>query len=189
MPTYVMGPDDLPGFLVEDAEGRFETVVETLRREAKLRAPLVVQRLVDGEHPPPVDRGTYRRSFHVADVEGGVSVYNDAPHAPVIEGGRRPGSRMPPVDVIAEWVRRKGIGDQLVGPVQASYGPRQKGKRQKSDRARAVEEQQRGIALQIARKIAARGLPAHHILRRMDRELRPLLIAAIGAALDRGRRE
>ena len=52
---------------------------------------------------PPVDRGTYRRSFRVGKTPDGALVYNPLPYAAVIEFGRRAGSRPPPIDTIIEY--------------------------------------------------------------------------------------
>ena len=58
------------------------------------------------------DRGTFRRSWKSAPTERGVRVFNDAPYAGVIEGGRRPGARQPPSNVMEQWAKRKlGLND------------------------------------------------------------------------------
>lgn len=142
-----------------------DEAVTVIRKTVKLHGPRLVQAEIAAVSPHiPVDRGTYRRSFRFEDIPGGAVAYNFSPQAPVIELGRRPGARMPPLQVILEWVKRKKIGERIQGPVQQQSGPRQRGGRNVSDRRRAVENQQHWIALQIARKIKARGLPAHHIL-------------------------
>lgn len=183
MPTFIVSPEALADDLLATHKGALEEVVEAVRTTVKLHAPAIAQSLIDAESPKPVDRGTYRRSFRAQDVANGVVFYNSALHGPIIEDGRRPGSRLPPVDVIEDWVRRKGIGTTLTGPVQASHGPRQKGRKGTSDRARAVANQQHGIALMIARKIAARGLPAHHILARVEERLTPIVRDRIDKAI------
>ena len=139
--------------------------VEVIRKTVKLHGPRAVQEEISALARAPVDRGTYRRSFHFDDIPLGATAYNFAPYAVVIEDGRRPGQRMPPIDVIFEWVKRKGIGRDFIGPAQRQVGPIQRGARRRSDRQVEVSRQQWGIALAIARKIKARGLPAHHILR------------------------
>jgi hypothetical protein len=167
MPTFVHRPEDLARALAADGEASFGAVVGAIRTTCALRAPGIFQRLVDGEHPKPVDRGTYRRSLKVEKIERGATVYNSAPHAPIVEGGRRPGSRMPPLDLIAEWVRRKGVGVQ-VGPVRRG-------------RSRP-EVDVRGLAFVVARAIARRGLPAHRIFARLERQLTPVVQHAIADA-------
>lgn len=197
MPTYVVGPKDLGKQLEDFSHKRFEALVESMRTTVKVHAPRIAQTLVNQENPKPVDRGTYRRSFAADDVPGGVVFYNFAPHAAIIEEGRRPGAKMPPLQVIFDWVRRKKIGATLAGPVQDIHGPLQRvrtGKKTKKGqdafstkklqaRKHAVLNQQRFIALQIARKIAAHGLPAHQIVARTEHQLTPIVRRAISAIL------
>lgn len=56
-----------------------------------------------------VDTGRYLRSWkvRVLQKELAVRVFNDAPYAPVIEYGRRPGARMPPRGPIQRWAKRR----------------------------------------------------------------------------------
>jgi hypothetical protein len=91
----------------------------------------------------PVDRGAYRQSFKAAPIPGGAMLYNSRAYAGVLESGRRPGRKRPPVDVIAAWVLRKG----LVG--------RSGNTKPNRDERKAA----RSIAFAIARKIGERGLP------------------------------
>ena len=65
----------------------------------------------------PVDRGALRAGIYTelhgttfSDMHGMVAPsVATAEYASVMEWGRRPGSKMPPVTVIAEWLQRKGI--------------------------------------------------------------------------------
>jgi hypothetical protein len=151
------------GMLAKDA-------VKVIRKTVKLVGPRAVQDEISSLTRAPVDRGTYRRSFRFEDVKDGATAYNFAPYAPIIEYGRAPGARMPPVQAIYEWVKRKGIGDSIIGPIQRSRRGDQKRiggvATRRSDRGHAVDKQQWGIALAIARKIKARGLPAYLVLER-----------------------
>lgn len=150
--------------------GLVDEAVEVIRKTVKLHGPRIVQAEVQAVTPRiPVDRGTYRRSWRFEDMPGGAVVYNFSPHAPVIELGRRAGGRMPPLSVIADWVRRKGVGARR-GPQQQVMVTRMvKGKaqqvRKKLRFKRYTDSELRGIAFVVARAIKARGLPAHHILR------------------------
>lgn len=137
--------------------------VKTIRTTVKLRGPQAVQRVIGNLPKMPVDRGTYRRSFQFEDIPNGAVAYNFQLYAPIIEYGRRPGAKMPPVAMLFEWVKRHRIGAELIGPAQQVHGPHPRGRRG-NDRRDAVERQQWGIALQIARAIKARGLPARLIL-------------------------
>jgi hypothetical protein len=183
MPTYHVGPKDLGKQLETFAKRDFENLVEAIRVTVKVHGPRVVQQLISQESPKPVDRGTYRRSFQVDDIPGGSVLYNFAPHAAIIEEGRRPGARMPPVGAIYDWVKRKRIGNAIHGPVQTFAGPRRQGKGNRSDRQQAITANQMHIALMIARKIAARGLPAKRILARAEKILTPLVAKRIDQVL------
>lgn len=128
--------------------------VETIRRTVKLHGPRAVQAEIADAPRPPVDRGTYRRSWRFDDIPDGATMYNFSAYGSIIEDGRRPGTKMPPLAVIEDWVRRKGIGRQ--------YGPDQKGKRKVSRKLNDSEI--RGIAFVIARAIKARGIEGLHIM-------------------------
>lgn len=56
-----------------------------------------------------IDTGELLNSGHVVETENGYQVVYDAVHAATVEFGRAAGSRMPPLDPIIKWVRRKGI--------------------------------------------------------------------------------
>jgi hypothetical protein len=86
------------------------------------------------------DRGTYRMRWKAEPTAKGARVFNDAPHAPVIEEGRRPGARPPPSAVIARWAQRK---------------------------LHVPKKQAAGIGFVIARAIGKRGIPAKHVLGNM----------------------
>jgi hypothetical protein len=138
--------------------------VEVIRRTVKLHGPRLVQAEIQSVTPhQPVDRATYKRSFRFDDIPGGAVMYNFAPHASIVELGRRPGGRMPPLSVIEDWVRRKGIG--------LRSGPAKKG----SKFQRRTEAELRGIAFVIARQIRSRGLPAHHIIRLASQKLEKVI--------------
>lgn len=146
-----------------------EGAVKVIRETVKLHGPRAVQEEISALARAPVDRGTYRRSFRFDDIPLGATAYNFAPYAAIIEEGRRPGQRPPPIGPIIEWVKRKGIGRQ--------YGPNQAGKRKVS---RALSDREaRGIAFVIARAIGKRGVPAHHILEAAAVEIDRAVRAAI----------
>jgi len=139
-----------------------ERAVDVIRRTVKLHGPRLVQEQIASLAPRmPVDRGAYRRSFRYEDIPGGATAYSSAPHAAIIEEGRRPGARMPPVAVIAAWVRRKRL-------VEGSGAARARGERQ--------------AAFLIARAIKVRGLPARHVLALASRKLDSIVRAELGKA-------
>lgn len=66
------------------------------------------------EDEVPVNTGALSQSFisevtgsQIADMEG--RVFSPLAYAIVIDQGRTPGARMPPIDAIELWVKRKGI--------------------------------------------------------------------------------
>jgi hypothetical protein len=145
--------EQFKGELARDAELP-KKAVAVIRRTVKLQGPAAVQKEIASFSRQPVDRGMYRQSFRFEDIPDGATAYNFAMYAPIIEYGRRPGQKAPPIEAIMAWVLRKGIGRQ--------FGPNQAGKRRvtgKLDESRA-----RGIAFTIARAIKKRGLPAHLVL-------------------------
>lgn len=156
------------GRLVDEAVG-------LIRKTVKLHGPRLVQAEIQSVTPrQPVDRGTYKRSWRFEDIPGGAIVYNFSPHASIIELGRRPGGKMPPLSVIQDWVRRKGIG--------LRKGPKQKGRGFK----RRTDAELRSIAFVVARRIKARGLPAHHILRLASAKLARVVGEELAKGLGKG---
>lgn len=195
MPAFTINPKELGRILTEDHARMVEASVRAIQTTVALHGPRIAQAVVASANPPPVDRGTYRRSFKAQKVANGAVFYNFAPYASIIEEGRRKGAKMPPVDVILAWVKRKRIGATLVGPVMAarggstrfvrktSQGTRTSSARKPGARRLAIEAQQKGIALAIARSIGRRGLPAHHVLAITEATLTPLVEDAIDLAL------
>jgi len=83
---------------------------------AALRSVALMQRLTDRAAPAnpggtgtggAVNSGHFRRAWNASALPDGAELFNDAPYAGVIEGGRRPGTRFPPVEAIARWVQRR----------------------------------------------------------------------------------
>jgi len=145
------------GMVVEDA-------VAEIRRTVKLHGPRLVQEEIASISPPPVDRTIYRRSWKFEDIPHGAVIYNYSKHGAIIEEGRRPGAKAPPIAVIADWVRRKKL-------VRGS--------------GRAAEAEIRQAAFLIARAIKRRGLPARHVLQLASRRLEPIVRQALERRLGR----
>ncbi len=115
---------------------------------------------------PIFDRGTYARRFKARRLPEGAELRNDAPHAGVIEFGRRPGRRPPPVAVILRWVRRVGLDVSGLASKRRGVRKKSKGKRARKGRVQGVRRAQAQVAFLIARAIGRRGLPAHAVFRR-----------------------
>ena len=94
--------------------------------------------LVERTQKMAADTGRLAASWTVVPLEGqvGHAVVNPLVYAPVVELGRRPGSRPPPSSVIARWLQRKGMS----------------GKEAKQ------------LAFVVARAIGRRGIRGKHIL-------------------------
>jgi hypothetical protein len=84
-----------------------------------------------------VNTGEFRQRWRVVNIEGGSRVFNDHPAAPVIDGGRRRGAKMPPLAPIVAWLQRR-LGKSL--------------------------EEAQAMALPVARAIKYRGLEGRQIL-------------------------
>lgn len=73
---------------------------------------VILTEVIPGLNPQPVDKGMYRAGWRAKKVTGGAEVYNNTPHAPIIEYGARAenikvGKAM--IDALTKWVIRKGI--------------------------------------------------------------------------------
>lgn len=139
MVTLRMNIRQLPGWL-KKLHRQYPIAVRTgLRAAASKSQQYITSTGIEQAQPyPPVDRGMYRRAWKVQRTPEGAKLYNSMPYAAIIEYGRRPGGRLPPVDILAEWVRRK-------------LGVKNK-------------KEAQGIAWAIARKIASKGTAPRYVL-------------------------
>lgn len=146
--------------LFREEEGKtVDDAVATIRRTVKLHGPRLIQEEISQIQPnAPVDRGTYRRSWKFEDIPGGATVYNFTPYAAVIEDGRRPGAKAPPLAVIQAWLLRKGIV---------------------KGRGKTAAANARAMAFVVARAIKRRGLPGRHILRFASQRLDKIVQAEL----------
>lgn len=168
------------GQLMEKLGARAEKAVHKAATALSMRALTIVQDAVRTAPPAnpagkgsggAVNTGRFLAAWEAAPAQQGgsfgvlIQVPNSkAPYAAVIEYGRTPGSRPPPVEPIARWAQRR---------LSLPY------------------EQARGIAFGIARSIGRRGLKGRKILtgektrRRlrnaMQKELLKALIAEWGS--------
>lgn len=137
----------------------FEKVAVRGIRAGAMRAIPVLHKATDVAPPSHEggprgvnNTGSFRRSWKTSSIAGGVSIFNDRPYAPVIEGGRRKGAPMPPQDAIARWAQRKlGV-------------PRKEAKR---------------MAYAMARAIKARGLKPRNILKDSIPDITKVIIKEI----------
>lgn len=132
--------------------------------------------------------GTYERSFIVGVVVDGAVLANTAEHADIIENGRRPGARPPPVGVILMWMMEKGLIPKMPGLSQRTFVARAlkimraspgldsstrrriRGKVEENARAQRQTEREKFIlaawrrAWTIAKNIGRRGMKPRRIL-------------------------
>jgi hypothetical protein len=142
-------PAAMRGALSAAMRGR--VVVERLTREAPAANPAGVG------SGGAVDTGAFLRAWKAEATQDGARLYNDAPHAPIVERGRRAGAAMPPPDAIARWVRRRlGVS----------------------------ESEARSVAFVVARAIATRGLVGRKIAERAAPEIAKLAVDEIRRELD-----
>ena len=72
----------------------------------------IITVLIPGYPRKPVDRSTYQAGFGVKKTMRGATLYNTAPHAPMVENGVRPENVKPGRkmrEAIREWLIRKQI--------------------------------------------------------------------------------
>lgn len=54
-----------------------------------------------------VNTGAFIREWRSMPTSDGAVVINRKPYGPIIDGGRRPGAKMPPKQAIVEWIKRR----------------------------------------------------------------------------------
>lgn len=160
-------------------------LIKDKTKELQVDALQVVQRgvhhavaLTDADRI--ADQGTYRRAWAAKKIQGGAELRNDAPHAGVIEYGRRPGARRPPLEPILAWVRRRFTADAIRERVLRMGGTLRDVPRKKD-----IPAEQRMIALKIAAKIGKRGLKPHFVMRRARQAMQGWWRAAVRKRIGR----
>lgn len=124
----------------------------------------VRQRIMDSQPRPPRDTGLMSQSIGAEVAGDGRSVLIGPSPATlartaVMEEGRRPGGRMPPVDALARWALRKGL---VAGFVR-------QGRRR---RAKDEGKRARSIAFAVARSIVKKGIKARRFFKRATPAIR-----------------
>ena len=152
---------DAARFIVERRKKRMALAVRAVQETVLTRGPQLIQQEIDATTPLPVDRGTYRRGWKFVRVKEGAEVYATTPYAAIVEDGRRPG-KMPPIEPLVGWVKRKGL---VTG----------RGKKAQADA--------RGAAFAIARAIAKRGIRGRKVFARASKKLRAEVRQAIKKAM------
>jgi hypothetical protein len=98
------------------------------------------------------DTGVYRRSWKTSPLPDGAVLFNASRYADIIERGRRPGSKMPPLAVVEQYaIRKLGLSDT---EAKLARYP-------------------------IARAIARRGLRARRVLRNALKDIGDVVLAEV----------
>lgn len=156
-----------------------------------------------------VDTGQFLRSFRAVDTKDGAEVTSSEAYAPVIELGRRPGSKPPPYKEIEEWLARKlqrprkprkkkpkGAKKPKTGLFRAEVsrgrkldklGRRRRKKKKRTGEQRAAQRFKArvwGIRMAIAR----RGLPAKKPVEKALPKMRSFLSKEMKKAMNKSSR-
>ncbi len=164
MPSIVVDASEMPGIIQKDHDRRLKAAEDAIRRTLRVYGKAIIQEVIGGTNPLPVDRGSYRRNWHVADIPHGGVIYNDTPYASVVEDGRRPGSA-PPFKMILAWVKRKKI----------LYGPLQKGM--------SWDTAQKAFAWAIWQHIRTHGMKGRKVMARANARIAPVIRDAVEVAV------
>lgn len=160
MATYRITPDKLGRALINEGH----KTAKAYRRGVTRAAHRGKARLIAATKEKKVDYlGQFRNSFQVDVRPEAVVLYNDAPHAGIIELGARPHPvSKEGIDAIAQWAKTKLMGGaprHRRGPLTAKADARF------AKRVDAYEAEARSIAFAIARKIGREGQRGRFIFR------------------------
>lgn len=101
--------------------GKFEQRLGRELKAARLRALHAVgqqaTRMLAFASRPIKDLGSFGAGWRYQAAFDRLHLFNTAPHAVYVEGGRRPGAKMPPLDPIRAWVLRHGMPASAAWPV------------------------------------------------------------------------
>ena len=104
---------------VRSLEGKMhKAALKGLLSAAQRTVSVIVTEIIPREERAPVDRGVYRAGWRARKLDDGALVYNNTPHAGIVEYGARAenikvGKRM--IDALTEWIIRKGLVGRASG--------------------------------------------------------------------------
>lgn len=141
----------------------------------------VVDAIMSSSPRAPVDTGLLRNSISYRVHADGLSVdIGPAPpateRAAVMELGRRPGARMPPIDPIFQWVHRKGIATrflmgrkrQLARERSLTRKVSRGGKKLSVGKKAILRDVELDLAFAIQRSIKKKGIAPRRFMRRAE---------------------
>ena len=163
---------ELPGVWEKRSQEQRRSVVLMLHEAALLGLHRIQESIAATVPFPPVDKGFYQASHHVARDADGATVYTDCPYAAEIEYGARP--HWPPSGPIYQWAYRK-FRVSLQSEWRGAGGKRKTGLTSREFR----EREARSIAFLVCRAISRRGMKPRlvyaHALPGMQMDVRRLL--------------
>lgn len=165
--TVHISLDKLPDALEKKFGSHRAALVSVMVEAANLGLQRLGDSVEDTKPYIPVDSGGYAASFHAQKRHDGADVFNDAPHAPIIEYGSRP--HWPPFQPLFEWALRKlrGKGKAVGGQRSATQSRvgRRKGKSKAEQLVTEARSWARGVQIAHSkhgmkpRRVFARALP------------------------------
>lgn len=167
MATYRIEPDKLGRQLIAEGEKTRKAYHRGVMRAAMRGKRLLVQKTKEADFQY---LGQFRNSFQVENRPSGPVLYNDAPHAGIVELGARPHPVSEEgIQAIAEWVKRK----LMAGEIREARGALRRAERRKDPTAASwrkateanIEERALRIANAIAWKIRRSGQVGRYIFR------------------------
>jgi hypothetical protein len=167
----------MPTVTVEIGQANLNAPLEAWQQAATEAATALTEMIAgEAQANAPVDRGFFRAGVTPNVVQDGLQITGEigtvgVQYASVIEQidpstgkpvpfGRSPDSKFPPLDLIEEWIDRKGIGADVQDNARADIFSRF-GRDRVSSRIAdlAAINAKKGLVFVIARAIAKRGLP------------------------------
>lgn len=163
MATYRIEPDKLGRALINEGH----KTAKAYRRGVTRAAHRGKVRLVAATKEKGVDYlGQFRNSFHVDERPSGPVLYNDAPHAGILELGARPHPvSKEGIDALTEWAKVKLMESGPRRPAKKSVPLTAKADAAYGKRVDDFEAEARSIAFAIARKIRREGQKGRFIFR------------------------
>ena len=118
-----------------------------------------------------VDTGNLVRSWKAVQMPDGATLVNVAGYSPIVEDGRRAGSKMPPRAALVAWIRRKIRASPPTRKASSKRDSFDERVKERAREAKAAKSKRRlsqdaadALYFPIARAIARRGLRARRIL-------------------------
>lgn len=116
---YRLDPEDLGVFerlLAASLKAEATSALETARRRGMAYLRMSSQSIRD--------MGRFQRGWDSTVERMQLTFFNREPHSFFVEVGRRAGSRLPPISVIADWAERRGLPRGAAFPIARKIAAR-----------------------------------------------------------------